>query len=383
MRSVSSDPVPFLDLRAQLATIRSDVETAVSEVLGRCDFVLGTSVTDFEAAFAAYCEAEYAVGVASGLDALALALRAMEIGPGDEVIVPANTFIATAFAVSHAGARPVLVDCDPGTANIDPTRLEDVITPRTRAVIPVHLYGQPAEMDSVRGVVERHGLALIEDAAQAHGARYKGARVGGGSDLVCFSFYPGKNLGAYGDGGAIVTNNAELARRLRELRNLGSPEKYRHTHIGYNSRLDTVQAAILGVKLRHLDAWSAARQRVAERYRGVLEGVPGITMLDTLEHCEHVYHLFVIRVANRDGLMDHLRAHGIGSLIHYPIPIHLQEAYRHLGHSIGDFPAAEQLAAEALSLPMFAELSEEQVDRVGSCVSEYCMQPEPSVRAQA
>ena len=362
--------VPFVDLAAQHAAIEADVDEAMRRVLRRTDYILGREVDAFEEEFAAYCESRYAVGLDSGTSALELALRAFEIGPGDEVITVANTFVATALAISYTGARPVLVDADPETANIDVSLIERAITPRTKAIVPVHLYGQPADMDAILSVAHRYDLVVIEDACQAHGARYKGARVGSLGDAAAFSFYPAKNLGAYGDGGAVTTNDERAADALRMLRNYGQREKYRHELRGFNRRLDTLQAAVLRVKLRHLDDWNAARQRHAELYTRRLAG-SGVATPVVAEDARSVWHLYVVETDDRAGLKAHLDARGIATGIHYPIPIHLQPAYADLGYSKGDFPVAERQAERILSLPMYAELTAEMVEYAADAVHEH------------
>lgn len=360
----AGEQIPLVDLKAQAQSLDGELKAALHGVLERCDFILGGAVSEFETAFAHWLNAKHAVGVASGLDALMLALMALDIGPGDEVLVPANTFIATALAASRAGARPVFVDCDPDTYNIDVERLESAITKQTRAILPVHLTGQPADMGPLMDIAARHGLEVIEDAAQAHGARYRGQRCGTIGRAGCFSFYPGKNLGGFGDGGLVTTNDADLAERLRCLRNYGQQEKYHHLVAGTNSRLDTIQAAVLNVKLPHLDGWNEARARHAACYREQLAGVGDVVFPTTLPDVTHVHHLFMIETADRDGLLNHLKARGIQAGIHYPVPVHLQPAYANLGYRVGDFPVAERLAARILSLPMYPELRGEQIDRV-------------------
>lgn len=362
--------VPFVDLAAQYRTIEAEVNAAIADVLRRGDFVLGGAVEQFEEEFAAYCQAAYAVGVDSGYSALELILRAYDIGPGDEVITAANTFIATVLTISNTGARPVLVDVDPCTYNLDPERLAAAITPATRAIVAVHLYGQPAAMDPIRAIAQRHGLLIIEDAAQAHGARYKGRRVGSLGDAAGFSFYPAKNLGAYGDGGAVVTNDPAIADRVRLLRNLGQRAKYDHAIKGYNHRLDTLQAAVLRIKLPQLDGWNAARRSAAAEYDRLLAGLPVLTPPVSKE-VEHIYHLYVVRVRDRTGVQQHLHQAGIATGIHYPVPIHLQAAYCELGYKRGDFPITEMLADEILSLPMYAELSNEMVAHVVETIAAY------------
>ena len=355
--------IPLVDLKAQFETLRPDIESAINDVLQRADFILGEALGQFEKEFSAFCGTRHAIGCANGTDALHLALRALDIGPDDEVIVPAMTFVATALGVTQAGARPVLVDVDPQTALMNPDLLEDAITERTRAIVPVHLYGQCADMERIQEIAQRHGIFVVEDAAQAHGALDKrGLRAGGMGDIGCFSFYPGKNLGAYGDGGALVTNDDEVANRLRELRNWGSERKYVHEVTGFNSRLDTLQAAILGTKLPHLEDWNARRRQHAAGYGKALEGIEGIDLTPYGE--DSVYHLYVIRVDERDGVLQTLNEAGIGAGIHYPFAVHELGAYRHLGYQGGAFPVAEAWARRCLSLPLYAELPEGVLDRV-------------------
>jgi len=362
--------IPFVDLKAQYQEIGAEVEPVVREVMASGRFVLGPEVERFEREFAAFCGARSAVGVASGTDALRLALEALGVGPGDEVIVPVHTFIATALAVSFTGARPVFVDIDPRTYNLSAELAGKAITPRTRAVIPVHLYGQPADMDPLGEIARRHGLFVIEDACQAHGAEYRERRVGALADAGCFSFYPSKNLGAYGDGGMIATNNLALAQRLFLLRDMGRESKYAHAIRGYNSRLDNIQAAILLVKLRRLERWNEARREWARRYNQLLSDTP-CTCPYEAPYVRHVYHLYVIRVEKRNQLVDYLRDRGIATGIHYPIPLHQQKAYADLGYSLGDFPVAEKLSGEILSLPMYPELGEERVGEVVSAIRSF------------
>ncbi len=356
--------IPFVDLTAQHAAIQSEINSAIDQVLSRCNFILGSQVEEFEQAFARFVEAEHAVGVSSGLDALRLALMALDVGPGDEVILPANTYIATALAVSAVGARPVLVDCDPETYNIDVGLVEPAITSRTKAIIPVHLTGQSADMAPILEVADQHGLYIVEDAAQAHGTLYKGQPCGSIGAVGCFSFYPGKNLGACGDGGMATTNDAKLAERLRRLRNYGQRAKYQHVEKGLNARLDTLQAAILTVKLRCLPRWNKARAAHAERYKEMLTGVRDLIFQQRVPYSTHIYHLFMVETEQRAALQKHLKAAGIDTGIHYPVPIHLQQAYADLGYNKGDFPKAEQLAERTLSLPMFPELRPDQIRRV-------------------
>lgn len=359
--------VPFVDLRAQYQSLAAEVQQAISVVLERGDFVLGREVSLFEEEFAAYCEAEHAVGVDSGTSALELALRAFDIGPGDEVITAANTFIATAFAVSYTGATPVLVDVDPQMYMIDVSLLESAITDRTRAIIPVHLYGHPADMDPIMEIARRYGLVVIEDACQAHGAKYKGKRVGSFGYAAAFSFYPAKNLGAYGDGGMVVTNDEGVAESLQVLRNYGQRERYHHMLRGYNHRLDTLQAAVLRVKLKHLNTWNGARRQHAHLYGKLLAHSPVVLPAEA-GYAEAVYHLYVTRVEDRDGLRAYLQDRGVATGIHYPIPIHLQPSYRDLGYEKGSFPVTERYAKQILSLPMYAELTPASIGYVAKAI---------------
>ena len=375
---IPSSQVPFVDLAAQYRTISAEINEAVSRVIRDTDFILGREVSLFEEEFASFCEAKWAIGVDSGTSALELALRAYEIGPGDEVITAANSFIASALAISHAGATPVLVDVDPDTHTINAAAIEKAITPRTKGIIPVHLYGHPADMDPIMQLAQRHGLVIIEDACQAHGARYKGKRTGSLGHAAAFSFYPGKNLGGYGDGGMVVTGDQAVAKRLEMLRNYGQKEKYHHMFRGYNRRLDTLQAAVLRVKLKHLDEWNDARRQHAKSYRRLLEE-SGIVVPYAVAHAESVWHLYVIRTDHRDALKEHLASRGISVGIHYPIPIHLQPAYRDLGYRQGDFPVTEEYARQILSLPMYAELTPEVIGRVAETVGEFSVTQQASV----
>lgn len=343
--------IPFLDLKSPYLELKAELDEAIARVVSSGWFVGGAECDQFEAEYASYCSAAHAVGVANGLDALHLALRAMDIGPGDEVIVPSNTYIATWLAVSQCGAVPVPVEPVEATHNLDPARIEAAITPRTRAIMPVHLYGQPADLDPILGIARRHGLRVLEDGAQAHGARYKGQRIGGHGDAVAWSFYPGKNLGAMGDGGAVTTNDPALAERLRVLRNYGSRVKYVNEVQGYNSRFDPLQAAILRVKLKHLDAWNARRDAIARQYLDGLAGT-GLGLPVVPDWAASVWHLFVVRHPLRDALQKALGEAGIGTLIHYPIPPYRQQAYASAGFRGEAFPLASRLANEVLSLPM-------------------------------
>ena len=368
--------VPFVDLGVQYRAISAEIDDAISKVIQDADFILGREVRLFEEEFAEFCDSSYAVGVDSGTSALELALRAFDIGPGDEVITAANSFIASALGISHAGAKPVLVDVDPFTYTLDVKALERAITRRTKAIIPVHLYGHPAHMGPIRQLADRHGLVVIEDACQAHGASYKGKRVGSLGHAAAFSFYPGKNLGAYGDGGMVVTKDRKIANRLEMLRNYGQKEKYKHLFRGYNRRLDTMQAAILRVKLKYLEKWNAARRWNAKLYQKHLEG-SGVVVPGEAGGAESVWHLYVIRTERRDALKEHLVSKGINASIHYPIPIHLQPAYQDLGYKRGDFPVTEAHADRILSLPMYAELSDRQIEFISQTVCEFQSAPRP------
>lgn len=363
--------VPFVDLAAQYRSIEQEVNAAIQKVLSRTNFILGEEVDQFESEFARFAGAKHAVAVGSGLDALRLALQGLGIGDGDEVIVPANTYIASALAVSAVGAQPVLVDCDPATYNIDVDRIEAALTPRTRAIMPVHLTGQAADMDPILDIARRRDLHVVEDAAQAHGTLYKGRPCGSFGSAAGFSFYPGKNLGAYGDGGLTTTNDDKLAAKLRALRNYGQEAKYHHVEKGGNARLDTLQAAVLNVKIKYLRKWNEARAANAARYREALQGIGDIAFQSPAAHSTHIYHLFIIETDARDELQRHLGAAQIQTGIHYPIPIHLQPAYADLDHAAGDFPEAERLAKRMLSLPMYAELAEGQIARVADEIARF------------
>ncbi len=363
MTNTDIKKVPFVDLGAQYQTIKTEVDAAIASVIQNTAFILGPEVRKFEEEFAQFCDTKFAVGVDSGTSAIELIMRALEIGPGDEVIIPANTFIATALGVSFTGAKPVFVEPDEKTYNIDVTKIEAAITPRTKAIMPVHLYGQPADMDPILDIAKRHNLFVVEDACQAHGARYKGKRAGSMGIASAFSFYPGKNLGAYGDGGAITTNDETVNARLRRLRDYGQSEKYHHEELGYNRRLDSIQAAVLRVKLRYLDSWNQARRDHAAYYSKLLTGTKFVTPI-VPAYAEPIWHLYVIQTEKRDMLIKSLSEKGIYAGIHYPIPIHLQGAYKELGHKAGDFPLTESQSHRILSLPMFAELSNELIEHV-------------------
>jgi len=364
--------IPLVDLKAQYARIKPEIDAAMARVIGSTSFIMGKEVRDFEAAFAGYMQVKHAVGVSSGTDAIFLALYALGVGAGDEVITTPHTFIASAEPIAHLGARPVFVDIDPATYNLNPALLEAAITERTKAILPVHLYGQPADMQPILDIASKHNIPVIEDAAQAHGAEYHGRRVGNWGVMACFSFYPGKNLGAYGDAGAVLTNDDTLAKRLAMLRNHGRTGKYEHEFIGYGDRLDALQAAILAAKLPHLEEWNEARRRHAAYYRQALAGIPGLTLPSELPDVRHVYHLYVIRVAgDRDALIEHLKGAGIECGIHYPIPLHLQTAMAYLGYRQGDFPETEKAAASVVSLPMYPELDAGQLNTIVEAISEF------------
>lgn len=365
---VANVTVPFVDLKQQYASIKSEVDAAIARVIENTSFILGPEVRAFEAAFAEYTGARACIAVNSGTAALQLALMAAGVGAGDEVIVPSFTFFATAEAVSVLGATPVFVDVDPVSYTVTADAIERAITPRTRAVIPVHLYGQAADLDPILELAQKHNLRVIEDAAQAHGAEYKRKRVGGLGSAGCFSFYPSKNLGAYGEAGAIVTNDEELATRLRLLRDHGSTSKYAHAIVGYNFRMEEIQAAVLNVKLPHLNDWNDARRTRAARYHSALSN-SGVALPHEMEYARHVYHVYAVQADNRDELQRRLTAAGVQSGVHYPIPIHFQPAYQSLGYKRGDLPVTEALAERVLSLPMFPELSDEQIDRVAEAVT--------------
>ncbi|GIV88488.1 MAG: glutamine--scyllo-inositol aminotransferase [Chloroflexus sp.] len=359
--------IPFVDLKAQYLSIKEEIDRAVLDTLASTQFVLGKEVAAFEEIFAAYTQCQYAIGVNSGTSALHVALLAVGVGRGDEVITTPHTFIATVSAIDYTGARPVFVDIDPVTFTIDPAQIEAAITPRTKAIIPVHLYGQPAEMDAIMAIARKHGLVVIEDAAQAHGAEYKGRRVGSIGDLGCFSFYPGKNLGAYGEGGAITTNHPELARTVRMLRDWGAERRYYHDLKGFNYRMEGIQGAILRVKMRYIEQWTELRRAAAARYDALLAPL-GVRTPIALPDRRHVYHIYAIRDPRRDELQAYLHEHGVSTGIHYPIPVHLQKAFAELGYRSGDFPHAEAAAAEVLSLPMFPELTVEQQQVVANAM---------------
>jgi dTDP-4-amino-4,6-dideoxygalactose transaminase len=351
--------IPLVDLKAQYATIRDDVNVAIQAVLDSCQFALGNEVSSFEKEFAAYCSATDAIGVNSGTSALHLALLAADVGPGDEVITVPFTFVATAAAIHYAGATPVFVDIDPTTFCMDPNKIVAAITAKTRAIVPVHLYGQPADMDPINKIAREHGLVVIEDAAQAHGAEYAGRRVGSLASMACFSYYPGKNLGAYGEAGLVTTNHPEYAKKIRMLRDWGAEQKYHHVLKGYNYRMEAMQGAVLRVKLRHLERWTEARRSIARRYDQAFAG-SAVNAPSPTDKNRHVYHVYAIRSPARGRWQQELTARGIQTGIHYPIPVHLQPAYNDGKWRLGDFPHAESAAEEVLSIPMFPELQEAQ-----------------------
>ncbi|MFB2773265.1 DegT/DnrJ/EryC1/StrS family aminotransferase [Pelatocladus sp. BLCC-F211] len=361
--------IPFVDLKAQYLSIKEEIDTAVLKLLESTQFILGSEVAAFEQEFADYCNADYGIALNTGTSALHLALLAAGIGPGDEVITTPFTFVATVAAIVYTGATPVFVDIDPVSYTIDVTKIEQAITEKTKAILPVHLYGQPADMNPIMEIARRHGLTVIEDAAQAHRAEYKGQRIGSIGDIGCFSFYPGKNLGAYGEGGAVVTNNPEYARTIKMLRDWGQEQRYHHVLKGYNYRMDGIQGAILRVKLRYLDAWTEARRKHAALYDQLLAN-SSITTPRVMPYSYHVYHVYAVRTHQRDALQQKLKEREIQTGIHYPIPVHLQQAYADLGYKVGDFPCAELVANEVLSLPMCAELSSEQIEFVSAAVRE-------------
>lgn len=362
--------IPFVDLKAQYASIKTEVNAAVLGVLESCQFTLGPEVAAFEQEFAAYSQAAFGVGVNTGTSALHLALLAGGIGPGDEVITVPFTFVATVSAIHYTGATPVFVDIDSRTFTMDPAAIEAAITPRTKALMPVHLYGQPADMDPILEIAKRHGLLVIEDAAQAHGAEYKGRRAGSMGDMGCFSFYPGKNLGAYGEGGMVTTHNPEFARTLRMLRDWGAEKKYHHVLKGYNFRLESLQAAVLRVKLPYLEGWTEARRTAAGHYDRLLVNA-AVQTPAAMDYARHVYHVYAVRTQRRQALQDALLASGVQTGIHYPIPVHLLPAFADLGYKAGQFPHAEKAASEVLSLPMFPELTQAQCETVAQAVEAF------------
>jgi len=360
--------IPFLDLKAQYKYIKPEIDKAIKRVVDNQLFVLGEELETFENEFAEYSGIKYAVGVASGTDGLILALLSLGVGKGDEVITPANGFIASVIAITQVGAKPILVDCDPYTYQIDVKKTEKAITQKTKAILPVHLYGAPAEIDRLQEIAKRNKIFLIEDACQAHGATFNGKKLGTFGDLGVFSFYPGKNLGAYGDGGAIVTDRKDIYEKLSKLRNYGQVKKYYHDSFGVNSRLDEIQAAVLRVKLKKLDVWNKQRNSVAENYKKLLKDYKTQQIIENGKSC---YHIFILESKNRDGLQKYLTKNGIQTLIHYPIPIHLQKAFKHLNYKEGDFPESEKLANESLSLPIYPELKTEDLDYISQTIKKF------------
>jgi len=362
--------IPYLDLPAQMRGIRQEIDAVIARTLDNCSFCLGPDVAQFEKDFARFCGAEHCVAFNSGTSALHVAMLLLNVGRGDEVITTPSSFVATSWAISYVGAKPVYVDVDDATFNLDPALVERAITPRTRALLPVHLYGHPADLDPLLAIARKHKLPLVEDAAQAHAAKYKGKMVGTFGEIACFSFYPGKNLGAYGEGGALLTNNAAYAARARALREHGSTQRYYHDEVGFNYRMEGIQGAVLGVKLKFLNDWTRERRRVAHRYHELLAGTP--LQLPREAGCaESAYHLYVVRHPRRDELKQYLETNGVGCALHYPLPLHLQKCYAHLGHQPGSFPVAEKIARECLSLPIYPELTDAQIQRVVEVIRDF------------
>ena len=363
--------VPFLDLKSQYTSIKAEVNPAIQNVLDNAAFILGDEVTQFETEFARAHDVKHCYGVSSGTDGNHAVLWALGVGPGDEVIMPVNTFIATAWGATLCSAMPVFVDCDIDSYNIDPKKVEAKITSRTRAIVAVHLYGQPADLDPLNEIARKHNIYLVEDCAQAHLAEYKGKKVGGVSQASSFSFYPGKNLGAYGEAGAVATNDSAVATKFKLIRDHGSDRKYYHEAYGHNYRMEAIQGAVLRVKLRHLDDWTEARRRHARRYDELLKRLPVIVKPAEMHYAKHVFHLYVVRTPHRDELQKHLETKGVATGLHYPVPLHLQKAFQDLGYRQGDFPVAEKVAKEILSLPMFPELTEQQISYVCDSIMEF------------
>lgn len=361
--------IPLLDLKAQYKSLKSEIDKEILEVLNSSQFILGSKVEEFEKKYAKYCGTRYTVALDSGLSALELGMRALGIGQGDEVIVPTNSFIASASPVSFTGATPVFVDCNEGTFNIDVNKIKEKITKKTKAIMPVHLYGQPADMQEVKSLANKYKLFVVEDACQAHGAKYKNKRVGSFGHFAAFSFYPGKNLGAYGDAGCLTTNNKKLDEKVRMMRNYGQEKKYYHKLLAWNKRMDTIQAAVLLIKLKRLDKWNSSRARHAKLYNKFFKNTPVKTPI-TGDNRTHMYHQYVVRVKNRNKVQKHLLSKGVSTGIHYPIPIHLQESYKHLGYKRGDFPVAEKLAKEIISLPIYPELTKVDIEYIVNSVKE-------------
>ncbi len=368
--------VPFNDLKLQNHSIRNEVNDAIDTVINNCSFALGPSVSEFEESFKNAHNVSHCLGTSSGTDANHMVLWALGIGPGDEGISPANTFIATAWGATLCGATPVFVDCDSESYNIDPKRIEEAITNKTKAVVAVHLYGQPADMDELLKITDKHGIYIVEDAAQAHLSEYKGKRVGGLSLAGSFSFYPGKNLGAFGEAGAVVTNDQEIADKIQMIRNQGQSKKYYHDSFGHNYRMEGIQGAVLNVKLKYLEKWTLQRREAAKRYKESLANISEIILPKELQYSKHVYHLFVIKTKKsgtetRDKLLNYLKENGIDAGLHYPVPIHLQKCFDFLGHKKGDFPNTEELAEQGLSLPLFPDITEEQIEYVSSSIKSF------------
>lgn len=364
------ESVPYLDLPAQMRPLRKEIDAAIARTLDSCSFCLGPDVVQFEKDFARHCNAEHCVAFNSGTSALHIALMLLNVTQGDEVISTPSTFVATSWAISYVGAKPVYVDIDDATFNINPALVEKAITPRTKAILPVHLYGHPVDLDPLLAISRKHNIPLVEDAAQAHAAKYKGKVIGTFGAMSCFSFYPGKNLGAYGEGGALVTNNAEFAKRARSLREHGSTQRYYHDEVGFNYRMEGIQGAVLGVKLKHLDAWTRERRRVANRYHELLAGTP-LQLPKDAPWAESAYHLYVVRHPKRDALKKHLEDNKVGCALHYPLPLHMQKCYASLGYKEGDFPVSEKAARECLSLPIYPEMTDEQIQRVATVTREF------------
>ncbi|HVU27712.1 MAG TPA: DegT/DnrJ/EryC1/StrS family aminotransferase [Verrucomicrobiae bacterium] len=365
-----AEKIPYLDLPAQIKSLRKEIDAAIARNLDACSFCLGPDVVQFEKDFAKFIGTEHCVAFNSGTSALHVALLLLDIKPGDEVVTTPFTFVATSWAISYVGAKPVYVDVDDATMNLDPKLLERAITPKTKAILPVHLYGHPFDLDPIQAIAKKHKLPLVEDTAQAHAAKYNGKTVGTFGEISCFSFYPGKNLGAAGEGGALLTNNPEFAKRARSLREHGSTVRYYHDEVGFNYRMEGIQGAVLGVKLPHLQKWTDERRRVAHRYHELLKDTP-LQLPREAANCESAYHLYVVRHARRDELKKFLEDNGVGCALHYPLPLHLQKCYANLGYKPGDFPVAEKAARECLSLPIYPELTDKQIQRVVEVVKDF------------
>jgi dTDP-4-amino-4,6-dideoxygalactose transaminase len=368
-----AEQIPYFDLPAQVRSLRKELDAAIARTLDNCSFCLGPDTAQFEKDFANFCGAQHCAGFNSGTSALHVAMLCLGVGHGDEVITTPFTFVATSWAISYVGAKPVYVDIDDATMNLDPARIEKAITPRTKAILPVHLYGQPFDIDPMLEICRKHKLPLVEDACQSHGAKYKGKTIGTFGEMSCFSFYPGKNLGACGEGGALVTNSAAFDKRARSLREHGSTVRYYHDEVGFNYRMEGIQGATLGVKLKHLDRWTQERKRVAKRYLELLADTP-LQLPREASYAESVWHVFVVRHPRRDELKKHLEANKVGCALHYPMPLHLQKCYANLGYKPGDFPVAEKAARECLSLPMYPELADSHIQRVASVIKDFFKQ---------